>query len=132
MNRPDIYAGRHVGPLGPFRVQKDAPGGRWAPWEYRRPNGETGGPYATPKAAYEAACGQALAELEPCMAAARAQGRVHRLIRLKLLAAIAQQRLGQIGAAQKGLVKALVLAAPGGYVRMFLDEGPVLLRLLQA
>ena len=75
---------------------------------------------------------EALAELEPCMAAARAQGRVHRLILLKLLAAIAQQRLGQIGAAQKGLVKALVLAAPGGYVRMFLDEGPVLLRLLQA
>jgi LuxR family maltose regulon positive regulatory protein len=66
------------------------------------------------------------------MAAAQAQGRVHRMIRLTLLTAMAQQRIGQIGAAQLALAQALILAAPGGYVRMFLDEGPALVRLLRA
>lgn len=83
-------------------------------------------------AAHAGQAEDAIAAIESCLAPARAQGRVHRMIRLHMLAAIAYQRLGQIGAAQQALVRAIERAAPGGYVRMFLDEGPVLVRLLKA
>ncbi len=74
----------------------------------------------------------ALAQIEPALEAARRQGRVHRQIQLQLLAALAQQRLGRPAAAHRALGHAIALAAPGGYVRMFLDEGPSLRALLGA
>ncbi|KQW69879.1 LuxR C-terminal-related transcriptional regulator [Methylibium sp. Root1272] len=74
----------------------------------------------------------ALAAIRAALDVARRHGRVHRQIRLQLLAALAQQRLGRMAQAHQALQRAIALAAPGGYVRMFLDEGPGLLGLLQA
>ncbi|HSV69415.1 MAG TPA: LuxR C-terminal-related transcriptional regulator [Methylibium sp.] len=74
----------------------------------------------------------ALASIGEALDAARRQGRVHRQIRLQLLAALAQQRLGRLPQAHQALQRAIALAAPGGYVRMFLDEGALLVGLLRA
>jgi len=75
---------------------------------------------------------QALDEIGACLAAAQRQGRVHRQIRLQTLAALAHHSLGQTRPAHRCLQLALELAAPGRYVRMFLDEGPALAALLRA
>lgn len=58
--RPNVYAGRHVGPLGPFRVYTIDHGS----WRWTEDDGLSEGPYSTSKAAYEAACGQQTAEIE--------------------------------------------------------------------
>lgn len=75
---------------------------------------------------------EALDAIRPCLTAAQRQGRVHRQIRLETLAALAHQALGQTRAAHRSLQRALELAAPGRYLRMFLDEGPALHLLLKA
>lgn len=75
---------------------------------------------------------EALDAIRPALDAAQRQGRVHRQIRLQTLAALAHHKLGQTRPAHRCLQQALALAAPGRYVRMFLDEGPALLQLLRA
>ena len=47
-----------------------------------------------------------------------------------LLLALAKNRLGQKAGAQSALLSALELARPGGYVRIFIDEGPLLKAML--
>ncbi len=49
-----------------------------------------------------------------------------------MLRALADQRLGDIPAALSCLERAMTLAEPEGYVRVFADEGPAMASLLQA
>lgn len=63
-------------------------------------------------------------------AAAEAAGRWGRVIEMLALEALAHQALGQTGEARAQLLRALQLAEPEGYVRLFVDEGPPMRRLL--
>ncbi len=69
-----------------------------------------------------------LARLQP---AAQRAGWVHEEIEILLLLAQGQYAAGQTPAALTALQRALALAEPGSYLRVFLDEGPALLRLLR-
>jgi LuxR family maltose regulon positive regulatory protein len=62
---------------------------------------------------------------------ARRRGRPFRQIKLNLLDAELHYRTGARNHAQRSLGKALKLAAPGGYVRCFLDEGSEVLEMLR-
>lgn len=61
---------------------------------------------------------------------AKRQGRVHRTIKLMVLRTLAYELRGDHGDALNSLQSALKLAAPGGYVRTFLDEGPAIMPVL--
>ena len=65
------------------------------------------------------------------MSLAQKHGRVHRQIKLLILSALAQKKSGDTTGAQRSLRKALQLAAPGKFVRIFLDEGREILTLLR-
>jgi LuxR family maltose regulon positive regulatory protein len=73
---------------------------------------------------------KALAVLEPLLSPAEAAGGFLRVVEVCLLKALAFQALGELPAALSALERALTLAEPEGYVRLFLDEGPPLARLL--
>jgi LuxR family maltose regulon positive regulatory protein len=73
---------------------------------------------------------EALAVLEPLLPRAIAAGASLRVIEVCLLKALAFQALGDVPAALASLERALALAEPEGYVRLFLDEGPRAARLL--
>jgi LuxR family maltose regulon positive regulatory protein len=73
---------------------------------------------------------EVLALLERLLADAQPKGRMHSMIEILVLKALAQQVGGDLPAALDTLAWALSLAAPQGYVRLFLDEGPVMLTLL--
>ena len=62
---------------------------------------------------------------------ARQRGRVFRQIKLFLLDAQLRHRKGLRNGAHRSLSKALQLAAPGGYIRCFLDEGEQVLDMLR-
>ena len=62
---------------------------------------------------------------------ARCRGRDYRQIKLHLLEAALHQARDEGNAAHRSLRKALALAAPGGFVRCFLDEGDAVLQLLR-
>jgi LuxR family maltose regulon positive regulatory protein len=66
---------------------------------------------------------EALRLLERLLQAAEEGGRVGSVIEILVLQALAYQAQGDLPAALKPLQKALTLAGPEGYVRMFLDEG---------
>jgi len=68
--------------------------------------------------------------LEEQIRAARAAGRVERLVELCLLQALAWQAENRLPEAQEALLQALDSAEPGGFIRIFLDEGIPLRRLL--
>jgi LuxR family maltose regulon positive regulatory protein len=70
--------------------------------------------------------------ITPELGLAQKQGRVRRQIKLLVLEALAYQARGQENPAHRSLQKALQLAAPGPYLRSFLDEGPQLIPMLQA
>ena len=59
------------------------------------------------------------------------QGRVQMVIETLLLRSIALRMLGDLAQSMECFNRCLVLAAPGGYVRLFLDEGPAARMLLQ-
>lgn len=61
---------------------------------------------------------------------ARSSGLVRSLITVRILQAVAVQALGQEEQAVVHLEEAVRLAAPGGYRRAFLDEGPAVAALL--
>lgn len=75
---------------------------------------------------------EALALLEPVMRESRAAGHIDTLIQSLVLTALACPggRAGRIAPALAALDEALTLAEPGGYVRVFLDEGRPMQRLL--
>jgi len=71
-----------------------------------------------------------LAVLEPLLPPAEAAGGLLRVVEVCLLKALTWQALGDAPAALASLERALTLAEPEDYVRLFLDEGPPLARLL--
>ncbi len=74
--------------------------------------------------------GQALTLLGRLHAAAVSQGRAGSVIEADTLRALALAASGQETAAVAALAKALTLACPQGYVRVFADEGPPMAVLL--
>jgi LuxR family maltose regulon positive regulatory protein len=73
----------------------------------------------------------ALAVLERWRALAVAQERTVSVLRLRLVEVLAHNAAGDRSAAMRALAEALALAAPEGYVRVFLDEGPSVAALLR-
>jgi LuxR family maltose regulon positive regulatory protein len=74
--------------------------------------------------------GPALALLDRLHAAAAAQDRTGSLIEAGALRALALAASGEEAAAVAALARALTLACPQGYVRVFADEGPPMAALL--
>jgi LuxR family transcriptional regulator, maltose regulon positive regulatory protein len=64
-------------------------------------------------------------------AAAQAGGRIGSQIEILLLQSLAHEALDDLGQARIPLQRALALAEPEGYVRLFADEGAPLARLLE-
>src|SRR5689334_18422930 len=79
----------------------------------------------------EHSANDALRLLERLSSAAEAGGRVGSLIEILVLQAIAQHTLGNLRPALDSLTRALALAEPEGYLRVFLDEGSRLRELLR-
>lgn len=73
----------------------------------------------------------ALSQLAGELAIAQRQGRSYRHIKLLVLEALAQQARGSDNAAQRSLHRALQLAEPGGFIRLFLDDGDKIIPLLR-
>jgi LuxR family maltose regulon positive regulatory protein len=69
--------------------------------------------------------------LERLTAAALAGGRMGSAIETLVLQSVVQQKLGNIGSALDTMSSALELAQPEGYSRIFVDEGAVVLDLIQ-
>ena len=67
---------------------------------------------------------EAIGLLERLLQAAEAGERTGSVIEILVLQALAHQMQGDIPAALVPLERALTLAEPEGYVRMFVDEGP--------
>jgi LuxR family transcriptional regulator, maltose regulon positive regulatory protein len=74
---------------------------------------------------------EALGLLERLLAGAHAGGRTGTVIEILAMQALAHRALGSIASALASLTRALILAAPEGYVRPFLDGGPAMARLLR-
>jgi LuxR family maltose regulon positive regulatory protein len=74
--------------------------------------------------------GQALGLLARLLAAAEAAGWVHQQIKVLVLQAVALKARGDDEGALDALDRALILAEPGGYVRLFVAEGAPMARLL--
>ena len=76
---------------------------------------------------------QALALLEPQAQMIEEQGRhvSRRMIEVQNLKALAYLAEGEIESALDAIEEALSIAEPGGYVRMFLDEGEPMIQLLR-
>ncbi len=72
----------------------------------------------------------ALAALEPWRQQAEAKGWEDERLKVMVLQAVAHQAHGQTQAAVQVLGQALVLAEPGGFVRLFVDEGAPMAQLL--
>jgi LuxR family maltose regulon positive regulatory protein len=70
--------------------------------------------------------------LERLLRAAEEGGRTGSVIEILVLQALVHQARGDIPAALASLRRALTLAEPQGYVRMFADEGPAMASLLSA
>jgi LuxR family maltose regulon positive regulatory protein len=75
---------------------------------------------------------QACALLDRVVDAAQAAGRAGSLIEARMVRALARHAAGDTGAAIPDLGAALTEGVPGGYVRLFLDEGPPMEDLLRA
>jgi LuxR family maltose regulon positive regulatory protein len=73
---------------------------------------------------------EAMELLERLLQAAEAGGRTGSVIEILVLLALAHQAQGDIRAALVPLERALTLAEPEGYVRIFVDEGPAMAHLL--
>jgi LuxR family maltose regulon positive regulatory protein len=74
---------------------------------------------------------KALSLLDRLLAAAQAAGRMGRVIEMEALRGLALDQLDNREAAVRALTCALVLAEPEGYVRVFLDAGAPMARLLE-
>jgi LuxR family transcriptional regulator, maltose regulon positive regulatory protein len=75
---------------------------------------------------------QAVGLLERLLGAAEAGERTRSVIESLVLLSLAHQVQGNIPAALVSLSRALTLAEPEGYVRVFVDEGPAMALLLEA
>jgi LuxR family maltose regulon positive regulatory protein len=75
---------------------------------------------------------EALELLERLLQAADAGSRTGSVIQVLVLQAVARQGQGDIPGALVPLERALTLAEPEGYVRVFVDEGPSMASLMEA
>ena len=75
---------------------------------------------------------EAAALLERLRSAAEYGGRTGSLLDVLVVQSLASQALGATAAALTSLRRALTLAEPEGYVRIFVDEGPPMASLLRA
>jgi LuxR family maltose regulon positive regulatory protein len=75
---------------------------------------------------------EAIGLLDRLLQAAEAGGRAGRAIEILVLQALARQMQGDLPAALAPLSRALTLAEPERYARMFVDEGPAIAALLHA
>jgi LuxR family maltose regulon positive regulatory protein len=75
---------------------------------------------------------EAIGLLERLLKAAQEGGRMGSVIEILVLQALAHHAQGDIPAALVPLERALTLAEPEGYIRMFLDEGSPMVQLLHA
>ena len=75
---------------------------------------------------------EAMGLLERLLQAAEAGGRTRNVLEILVLQALAYQTQGDIRAALVPLERALTLAEPEGYVRLFVDEGASMAVLLEA
>ena len=73
---------------------------------------------------------KALALLEPLLPRMEQQGQIGMVIEIQVLKALALQAQGNVAQAITALERALSLAEPGDYVRIFVDEGPPMAQLL--
>jgi len=73
---------------------------------------------------------RALEEARQQRRQAELDGRIHRQIKLNILMAMARKQLGNAAAAHRDMALAVELAAPGRYLRCFLDEGEIVEGLL--
>jgi LuxR family transcriptional regulator, maltose regulon positive regulatory protein len=80
----------------------------------------------------EPTIGRAMRLLERLQQAAEAGGRMGSVIEIGLLQALAYQAQGNLALAFVALERTLRLAEPEGYVRIFVDEGLPMARLLSA
>ena len=72
----------------------------------------------------------ALAVLLPCRRQVEAKGWADERLKVMVLQAVALQMNGEQDRAVQLLCDALTLAAPGGFIRLFVDEGPTMAHLL--
>jgi LuxR family maltose regulon positive regulatory protein len=78
-------------------------------------------------------CAREAAELlQRLLLAAEEGGRTGRVIEIVMLQALAHHAQGDMSAALACLGRAVTLAEPEGYVRIFADEGPAIVPLLRA
>jgi LuxR family maltose regulon positive regulatory protein len=75
---------------------------------------------------------EALGLLERLLQSAEAGRRTGSVVEILVLQALAHRAHGDIPAALASLERALTLAEPEGYVRIFVDEGPGMAALLEA
>ncbi len=73
---------------------------------------------------------QALRLLERMLLAAEADARIGSVLHILVLQALAHQAQGDLPGALPPLARALMLAGPEGYVRLFVDQGPAMRDLL--
>jgi LuxR family maltose regulon positive regulatory protein len=73
---------------------------------------------------------EAIGLLDHLLAAAEAGGRIDKVIEVKILQALTFQAGGETDRALPVLEGALALAEPEGFIRIFVDEGPPMARLL--
>jgi LuxR family maltose regulon positive regulatory protein len=73
---------------------------------------------------------EAMGLLQHLLQAAKEGGRTGSVIEILALQALAHHALGDIPSALASLARALTLAEPQGYVRIFVDEGPPMAALL--
>jgi len=73
---------------------------------------------------------EALALLKSALPIAEKMNRIGLVIEYEILIALAAQALGQSEKAMQALERALALAEPEGFVRIFVDEGKPMARLL--
>ena len=74
---------------------------------------------------------EALALLDGVLPMMERRGRIGRVIEIQVLRSLAFQALGDVAQAMDALERALSLAEPGGYVRMFVDAGEPVGELLR-
>jgi LuxR family maltose regulon positive regulatory protein len=79
----------------------------------------------------ETAVHEATGLLTRLLQAAEASNRIGSMIEILMLKALAHAAQGDVPAALARVERALTLAAPEGYVRLFVDEGPPMMALLQ-
>jgi LuxR family maltose regulon positive regulatory protein len=73
---------------------------------------------------------EAIRLLERMLELAEEYKNTSRLVEILIIKALAHQKSGQTDQAKAELKRALTIAEPGGFIRIFLDEGPQLARLL--